>query len=571
MDFTVNQIINKRYQLLSSIGFGTFGEVWLAKDIILDMNVAIKIYVALDSRGFNEFKQEFRTAYSLHHPNLLRADYFDSVDKNPYLIMPFCPESVGDKIGKMDENEIWRFIYDVSGGLIYLHEKDVIHRDIKPYNILQNEHGKYVITDFGLSTKMRSTLRKASARQNDTKNTVGTIGYMAPELFTASPQAVKATDIWAFGATVFEIITGELPFCGQGGVMETYGAELPDVPNLKSTSLLNLIHQCLAKDPWDRPTAYSIYAQAAKELGLPDVVNYETSKNELKYIKEIEKLNQEIRKLKGNVKVNRNKIFKPLFFVTLLVLCGSIIAYTFYNNSQKRDYEAKIDGINGRLSRAHNVINNIQGVIEKHALSNEEAFSDWTSSNHEDNSSGTCEYEFEASAGDKLSFDYDVDSESYDHFICNLVHNGNASKISDVSGLNRRGVVRHTIKDDGSYELKLLYKKDGTIRSGRDNARIYNIRLERCIEGKLKHILEEYINGNRNDTVKAHTFSIRTVEAERHGIVKGAYHFLRLGSSVDDQVHNFIETTHWNVGNLPPALDIEVESEIQSYGVEKRA
>lgn len=492
MDFKVNQTINKRYQLLNCIGFGTFGEVWLAKDIVLDMNIALKIYVALDSRGLNEFKQEFRTTYSLHHPNLLRADYFDSVDKNPYLVMPFCPESVGDKIGKMDENELWKFIYDVSGGLEYLHEKDVVHRDIKPDNILHNEQGKYVITDFGLSTKMRSTLRKASARQNDTNSTVGTIGYMAPELFAASPQAVKATDVWAFGATVFELITGELPFCGQGGVMETYGAEMPDIPHLKSTSLLNLIHQCLAKEAWNRPTAHDIHIQAAKELGLSNDVNSGNSLNEQKYKMEIKRLNHEIKKIKSNEKVNGKNIFKPLFFITLLCLCGTIIAYTFYNNSQKRDFETRIDEISDRLSTAHSVINTIQGIIDNHTLSREEMFSDWSSSNHEHNSTGTREYEFKASTGDKLSFDYDVDTESYDHFICNLIHDGNVSKISDVSGLNKKGVVRYTVQNDGNYELKLLYKKDGTVHSGRDNVRIYNVRLERCVEGKIKRILYDY-------------------------------------------------------------------------------
>lgn len=215
-----NDIINDRYLLVRSIGRGSFGEVWLATDQKLSLNVAIKIYIALDSRGLDEFKNEFKSVYYLHHPNLLRADYFDNVGNNPYLVMPYCPSSVGDKVGNMEEREIWSFIRGVVNGLAYLHENDIIHRDIKPDNILKDEQGNYVISDFGLSTKMRSTLRKASARQNDSSNQSGTIGYMAPEMFSSKPNAVKATDIWALGATIYEIATGEMPFCGQGGIID---------------------------------------------------------------------------------------------------------------------------------------------------------------------------------------------------------------------------------------------------------------------------------------------------------------------------------------------------------------
>lgn len=253
-----NDIINDRYLLVRSIGRGSFGEVWLATDQKLGLNVAIKIYIALDTRGLNEFKNEFKSVYNLHHPNLLRADYFDNVGNNPYLVMPYCPSSVGDKVGKMDESEIWDFIKGVAAGLAYLHSNDIIHRDIKPDNILKDEQGNYVISDFGLSTKMRSTLRKASARQNDSSNQSGTIGYMAPEMFSSKPNAVKATDIWALGATIYEIATGEMPFCGQGGIMELHGAELPELPSHFSKELGELMSKCLAKDTWDRPTAQDI-------------------------------------------------------------------------------------------------------------------------------------------------------------------------------------------------------------------------------------------------------------------------------------------------------------------------
>jgi serine/threonine protein kinase len=112
--------------------------------------------------------------------------------------------------------------------------------------------------------KMRSTLRKASARFNNASDQSGTVGYMAPEMFTSKPNAVKATDIWAFGATIYELITGEMPFCGQGGVMELHGAELPELPAQYSQKLKNLVMKCLAKETWDRPTAQSLVAELAE-------------------------------------------------------------------------------------------------------------------------------------------------------------------------------------------------------------------------------------------------------------------------------------------------------------------
>ena len=254
-----DDIINGRYKLIRLIGQGSFGEVWLAADQRVGIDVAIKIYVALDDKGITEFRNEFKNVYNLHHPNLLRADYLDSVKNHSFLVMPYCPVSVGNLVGRMSEADIWKFVKDVASGLAYLHEHDIIHRDIKPDNILQDEQGNYVITDFGLSTKMRSTLRKASARQNnEAGDQSGTIGYMAPEMFVSKPQAVKATDIWALGVTIYEIATGELPFCGQGGVMELHGAELPELPYTFSKELGELVSKCLAKETWNRPTAQDI-------------------------------------------------------------------------------------------------------------------------------------------------------------------------------------------------------------------------------------------------------------------------------------------------------------------------
>ena len=257
MDLTQNQLFAGRYRLLEEKGRGSFGEVWKAIDEHLDMAVAIKIYIALDEKGVEEFKKEFKTAYQLNHPNLLHANHFDVCDNRPYLVMPYCPSSAASLVGNCDAETLERFITDVASGLAYLHSQDIVHHDIKPDNILIGEDGHFVISDFGISTKMRGTLMRNSTRTMRQESSGGSIPYMGPEMFNGKAESVKATDIWAFGATLYEIISGELPFFGQGGVMQKSGAAVPllDYPDKQ---VVRLVAACLAKDTWDRPMAEKI-------------------------------------------------------------------------------------------------------------------------------------------------------------------------------------------------------------------------------------------------------------------------------------------------------------------------
>lgn len=257
MEYNINDLFAGRYRLLRKCGKGSFGQVWLARDEQIDLEVAVKIYIALDSRGIEDFKSEFKSTYELNHPSLLHATYFDVYQDRPYLVMPFCPSSSLSLLGQIEEEQLWKFIHDVSSGLAYLHEHDVIHRDIKPDNILMDGNGGFLISDFGISTKIRSTLLRNSTRDKNSNSSGGSLPYMGPELFSGHPEPVKATDIWAFGATLYELITGELPFMGHGGVMQLNGAAVPDLDGVDPI-IASLVQACMSKDPWDRPTAAQI-------------------------------------------------------------------------------------------------------------------------------------------------------------------------------------------------------------------------------------------------------------------------------------------------------------------------
>ncbi len=253
---TIDTIIDNRYILKQFKGRGSFGEVWLAYDNELDIEVAIKLYISLDQNGQDEFKSEYKVVFGLIHQNLLTAQHYGVWDHRPYLIMKYCSRgSAYNLAGNItDEKDIWRFIHDVSAGLKYLHglETPIVHQDIKPENILIDEQGTYLITDFGVSLKLRSTLRKQSKRSAES----GAIAYMGPERFLKDPIAVKASDIWSLGVSIYEMATGELPFCGQGGGMLNAGAEIPDLDTSKWSKNLNeVMRACLAKDTWERPTA----------------------------------------------------------------------------------------------------------------------------------------------------------------------------------------------------------------------------------------------------------------------------------------------------------------------------
>lgn len=270
------EIFDRRYKLVNLLSEeGGSGDVWLALDLntMSDSEdeekatrVVIKIYRPknfLDIEGEYQFRNEFKKVFGCHHENIIQPTYFSIYDEKPYLVLPYCPAGSSELlIGSLTTKEdIWKYIFEVSSGLAYLHEHtpQIIHQDIKPANVLIDDNGNYAITDFGISARLGGA--DASAQEE----TGGTFAYMAPERFRDDIVPMAESDIWALGATIYEIITGDAPFGNDGGSRQEKDTVIPPIKENVPDAVKELVYSCLAYDPAARPTARDIVDTVLKK------------------------------------------------------------------------------------------------------------------------------------------------------------------------------------------------------------------------------------------------------------------------------------------------------------------
>ncbi|MHB1277701.1 MAG: protein kinase domain-containing protein [Bacteroidia bacterium] len=263
--YSPNDLFANRYLLLEKIGIGGFSEVWKAEDQMAeDTVVAIKIYAperGMDELGLKQFRREYAVVLNLNHPSLLTARHFDVFNGSPYLVMPFISGgSVYNQLmehGPYSEEQMAKLIAQMADAFHFLHDHDVLHQDIKPDNILIDSRGNYLLTDFGISSRLRSSLRKST-----TTATAMTVAYAPPERFQGSQEALAAGDIFSFGVLLYELAVGDVPWMGAGGVVVKANSEPVELSGDYSKRFQHLVQACLRFKPEDRPTAADLKAWA---------------------------------------------------------------------------------------------------------------------------------------------------------------------------------------------------------------------------------------------------------------------------------------------------------------------
>lgn len=267
--FQQGDTFSGRYILTQKLGLGGFSEVWKAEDQMTDGTVvAIKIYApekGLDDHGLKQFRKEYALTQPLNHSNLLKASYFDITEGSPYLVMQYCSNgSLNGKLmehGTFSEKDIARVIFQVGGALAYLHSKEILHQDIKPDNVLIDSDGNYLLTDFGISSRMRSTLRKATSTA-----AALTVAYAPPERFDQNPTNTEASDVFSFGVMLYELCDGDVPWMGSGGITLLSGSMVPSISDKYSKELQQLVKACMERAKELRPTTEQLVESARQFL-----------------------------------------------------------------------------------------------------------------------------------------------------------------------------------------------------------------------------------------------------------------------------------------------------------------
>lgn len=263
------QMINERYQIIRLIGEGGMANVYLAHDIILDRMVAVKILrgdLADDEKFVRRFQREAISASSLTHPNIVGMYDVGEDNGDYFIVMEYIDgktlKSLIKKRGALTLPEVMDIMMQLLDGVKCAHDSYIIHRDIKPQNVLILDDGTVKITDFGIATALNNN------ELTQTNSVMGSVHYLPPEQANGKNSTVKS-DIYSIGIMMYELLTGKLPFKGDNAVeiaIKQMRDEIPSVclinPEIPQ-SIENVILKACAKNPKNR---YDSVAQMQEDL-----------------------------------------------------------------------------------------------------------------------------------------------------------------------------------------------------------------------------------------------------------------------------------------------------------------
>ena len=253
----INKIICNRYKILDHLGTGGMATVWLGYDTILDRQVAIKTFKidANDEDAVKRFNREAKAVTSLSHPNIVSIYDVENEGEFYYLILEYVKGmTLKDYMIKNPRIPIETIVHiakQIASGLSHAHQNGIIHRDIKPQNILMNDNLTSKITDFGIARAYGDTTL------TQTNQMLGTVYYLSPEQARGNV-ATAQSDIYSLGILIFEMITGQIPFKGESAVaiaLKHLQEELPDIDKYRENvpqSVKNIVLKATMKNPNER-------------------------------------------------------------------------------------------------------------------------------------------------------------------------------------------------------------------------------------------------------------------------------------------------------------------------------
>lgn len=253
-----NNMIANRYEVFKHIGQGGMADVFLAMDTILNREVAIKILrseLCADPVSVVRFEREAQAATTLSHPNIVEIYDVGEYKGHRYIVMEYVPGRTLKQVirsrGSLEPDEAIDIEKQLVSAVSEAHHKGIIHRDIKPQNIIVKSDGSIKILDFGIA------IAKGNIQVTQANNVMGSVHYLAPELAKGKPASVQS-DIYALGIVLFEMLSGDVPFKADSAVQVALMQMRNEMPSIRTInpsipqSIENIITRATAKDPSKR-------------------------------------------------------------------------------------------------------------------------------------------------------------------------------------------------------------------------------------------------------------------------------------------------------------------------------